>query len=53
MKRQHINQILTKLALTALDADFHSPEFDITTIRAITALKFGDATAAAASDEEI
>ena len=53
VKKQHVNQILTKLAPTELDADFHSPEFDIATIGAITAVKFGDAAAATASNEEI
>ena len=53
VKKQHVNQILTKLAPTELNEDSHLPEFDIATIRAITAIKFGDATADAASDEEI
>ena len=53
MKNQQINQIPTKLAQPELDTDSHSPKFDIATIRAITAVKFGDATAAAASDEEM
>ena len=53
VKKQQINQILTKLAPTDLDADFHLPEFDIATVGAITAIKFGDATTAAASDDEI
>ena len=38
-----MNQILTKLALTESDSDPHSQEFDIATIRAITAIKFGNA----------
>ena len=55
MKKQHINQIPTKVVPTELDADSHSPEFDIATIQAITTIKFGNAAAAAAaaSDEEI
>ena len=52
VKKQHINQIVTKLSPTELDADSHSLELDIATIQAITAVSFGDA-AAAASDEEI
>ena len=49
-KKQHVNQILTNPAPTKLDADSHSPGFDVATIRAITAIKFGDD---AASDKEI
>ena len=50
VKKWHVNWILTKLAPIELDADSHSPEFDVSTIQAITAVKLGDA--AAASDEE-
>ena len=53
VKKQHVNQILTKLAPTELDADSHSPEFDVATIHAIAAVKSGDTAAASASDEEI
>ena len=52
VKKQQINQILTELAPTELDACSHSPEFDIATIQAIAAVKCGDVTTAAASDEE-
>ena len=48
-----IDQNLTKLTPTELDADSHSPKFDIATIWAIAALKHGDAITAAASEEEI
>ena len=53
VKKQQIDQVLTKLAPTALDAYSHSPKLDITTIQAIAAVKCGDVTTAAASNEEI
>ena len=53
IKKQQINQILAKLASTELDSDIHSPKIAITIVRAITAVKCGDATTPAASDEEI
>ena len=53
VKKQHVNQILTKLAPLELDADCLSPAFDVTAIRAVTATEFGDATAVAALDKEI
>ena len=52
VEKQHVNQILTKLAPTDLDAGSHSLEFDISAIRAITVIKCGDA-AAALPDKEI
>ena len=53
VKKQQLNQISTKLAPTKQNADSHLPEFDTANINAITAVKCGDVTAAAASDEEI
>ena len=55
VKKQQINQILTKLAPTEFDADSHSPGFDIASVQAITAVRFRDATATAtaAFDEDI
>ena len=51
VKKQHIDQILTKRAPTELDSNSHSPEFDITAIWATTAVKLGNATAAASGKE--
>ena len=52
LRKQQINQIVTELAPTELDADSLFPGFDIATMRAIAAIKHGHA-AAVASDEEI
>ena len=50
---QHVNEILAKLAPTKLDEDAHAATFDVTTLRATTAAKCGDAATNAVSDEEI
>ena len=51
VKKQQINQIVTKFAPTELDADSHSPELDIATIHAITAIKHEDAITEASNEE--
>ena len=52
-KLQHVDKILAKLAPTELDEDTHTATFDMTTLRAITALQHGDAITDAITDEDI